>query len=114
MRVSKMGIVSVLALAFLTTPAKAEPSAAQFLSDIAKGGTAQLWMLYSYSVGFQWANAQVRYDKGKPLFCQAGKLAITPDQNAQILRDYVSRHPDKGKTQAGLVLLMAYQETFPC
>lgn len=115
MRVSERSIWATLALALgVATAARAEPTADRFISQIDDGDSLATLVLYGYATGFGWANGQIEVDKGKPLFCQTSKLAITPDQNVRILRDSLKRHPSYGSAPAGLALLRAYQETFPC
>jgi len=64
--------------------------------------------LLAYNVAVQSSN------KG-PLFCQPGKLALTPDQVADILRRWAEKQGKSGdKLPVELALLYALVETFPC
>ena len=71
-------------------------------------------ILGAFGVGIEWASVAVERDGGKPLFCLPTKLALTPVQQADMLRRHVKEYPFTADSPAGLVLLKAYQDTFPC
>jgi hypothetical protein len=103
-----------MAATVAAAPARSEPSAATVLEQIDKGDLMARMIVYGYSNGYDWANTELRDKKRAQLFCIPDKLVITPDQNTQILRDYVTAHPDMRTFPAGMVLLYAYIDTFPC
>ena len=115
-RAMKSAIRGAFILAALVplAPARAEQSATQFLADIDRSNTTSLLVLYGYGDGFGWANTELARNGEKRLFCVPGKLAITPEQNAEILRSYVKNHPVFGGAPGGFALLRAYEDTFPC
>ena len=71
-------------------------------------------VLSSYGVGMTWANDDVKVSGGKALFCIPNKLAITEEQTADILRRAIKENAYIGDLPAGLALLTAYKNTFPC
>lgn len=100
-------------LFLLPAPARAEIDAKTFLERIAKGDILSLLVLDGYANGFGWANAYLE-DKGqKKMFC-APDLAITAEQNADILRRHLKAEPSLATAPAGIALLRAYRATFPC
>ncbi|CCE06458.1 hypothetical protein BRAS3843_1730027 [Bradyrhizobium sp. STM 3843] len=71
-------------------------------------------MLGANENGMSWANAAIEVEGGVKLYCMPDSLALAPQQNVQILRQYVTDHPEHAKRPFGLVLLSALRETFPC
>lgn len=111
---------SALAIAFslgvASSPARAEPSAKEVLSLIDKGDQVALLILDAYSNGMDWANSELQSRNTPRLYCAPRNLAITANQTADILRQYL-KSPDGSVTShlpAGLILLRALQATFPC
>ena len=108
---------SMLALLALSSPAQAEETAKDTLAYI-DGADEEVANLYNVFVsalgtGIQWANV-VAHDNGQPIFCPPEKLAITRDQKVQLLRTIVKDNPRLANASAGLALMLAYKETFPC
>ena len=96
------------------TPAQAEADARTFLARIDSGDSLYLLTLNGYANGLSWANTYLD-EVGQPkLYCAPTRLAITAEQNADILRRYVADVPEAATAPAGLALLLAYRATFPC
>lgn len=109
---------AILASLLLAAPVHAEESAKVFLEKIdgrdqaaAADYTGRAFFIY---VGFSWALSLVVYEGQKAFYCPPQKLAMTPDQIVSVMRNYVIKNPDDGDLPAGLALLNAIQETFPC
>ena len=84
------------------------------MERIDRGDTLSLLVLDGYANGFEWANTYIE-EQGQPrMFCPPERLAITAQQNADILRRHVARVPQSATAPAGLALLFAYRATFPC
>lgn len=116
MRLARTLATSLVAgsLALLATPARAEADARTFLERIDRGDEVFLHMLDGYASGLGWANGYLEH-LGRPrLFCPPERLAITAQQNADILRRYVAAEPAAATAPAGLALLYALRATFPC
>jgi hypothetical protein len=66
------------------------------------------------AIGIEWTNSTMA-EKGLPtLYCQPDLLALNTENTFAMLDDYIrSRKPSPGFS-LGLVLLGAYQRTFPC
>jgi hypothetical protein len=92
----------------------AEPNSADALSQLDKGDTNVALILYGYATGYGWANAELRYDNKPRLYCEPEEFIPTIDQNILILREFIKRHPTYAQAPAGLGLLEAYKEMFPC
>ena len=95
-------------------PARAEADARTFLQRIDAGEQIFLYVLDGYANGFGWANSELKERGQAPLFCPPEDLAITAEQTADILRRFVRERPQAGNAPAGLALLMALQNVFPC
>jgi hypothetical protein len=99
---------------FLASPAHAEADANFFLQKIRDGDKATLYVLDGYSNAYSWTNVILEKREERPLYCPPEKLAITAEQNADILRRYVERNSFAGTMPAGFALLLALADTFPC
>lgn len=108
--------LGVFIAAFLPTVAQAEPSAEEVISMIDKGDQMALLILDGYANGMEWANTELESRGDALLFCAPRKLAITAEQNADILRQYIKTPPGSrvADLPAGIVLLNALRATFPC
>ena len=103
--------------ALISSPASAEPDASTFLQRIDQGGAQgeiAKHTLSAYENGLGWANAHLENEGQRRLYCPPGQLALTPDQVVDIFRRFVARNPEAGNSPAGMVLLFALQDTFPC
>lgn len=111
-----LAIVAVITgLVAAPSPARAENSAKWFLDQIDGGNTVALVVLDGYANGMSWANTDLKLRGLPPLFCEPDRLAITAQQNADILRRYVDgAGAALAEDPAGLVLLYALKDTFPC
>ena len=102
--------------------ARADLTAAEFLHS--HNNPRLKVMMESYLKGV--ADGFLRYSAGStlrsrrehiddvPLFCVPGKLAITLEQDIDILRKYLEENPNHGSDSVGAVLLHARIDTFPC
>ena len=98
-------------------PVRAEPSARDLIEiidkedDVSALGEAILLGLES---AYSWSNATLGNRGGKLLYCQPENLAITRSQLKDIFERFVEEHNELADEPAGLVLLLALEETFPC
>lgn len=98
----------------LAAPAQAEETAKWFINQADQGSTTAILVLTSYENGMAWSNAYLE-DRGEAkLYCTPAKLALTYDQIVDILRRYVAKYPKVGEEPAGLTLLYAMIDAFPC
>jgi hypothetical protein len=101
----------------LPSNANAEATAGEMLANIdARDARSTIYtaFLTGTTNGLAWANTDLE-DRGlTPLYCSPRKLAITLDQNIDILRQRVKESPELGTTPAGLAMLMALRMTFTC
>ena len=89
------------AMIALSAPAYAEADAKDFLAEIDKGSELHLQILNAYANGISWANTVLASKDRTKLYCPPSKLAITPEQNAAILRDYIRDEPSVASAPAG-------------
>ena len=64
--------------------------------------------------GFMAYNAWMRKHGGPPAFCLPGDLAMTTEQNEDIMLKSADRRAAKGDMLIALLLLWGLQDTFPC
>lgn len=88
-----------------------------FLRSARRDEALRMWV---WTTGQGFMMAQMIYKKnGYPyLYCQPGKLALTPEQYIEILTAYVSKD-DRGRREfdnsvASAWLFNALEQTFPC
>lgn len=109
-----MVLPAAILAAFLVSPAHAEADANTFLQQVGRGDQTTLYVLAAYEDGFSWANVVLEKRKVRALYCPPNKLALTADQDADILRRFVKDDAAAGAMPAGLALLLALSSTFPC
>jgi len=63
---------------------------------------------------YDWVNAQSENENTKMLFCPPENIAITVNQNMDILSRFIAAHPTEAKRSLGLVLLEALKDALPC
>ena len=56
----------------------------------------------------------VTYRKEPPMYCQPGKLSLTPPQLMDMLRRAVTADPKIGEADPALAILIVLRQTFPC
>ena len=94
----RFGIAALVGLA-LSGPAHAELTAKEALAKIdAKSdhGLLTLW-INGHVNALMWANVELGAKGRTQLFCQPGKLSLTPDQDVEILRQHVREVPKAGE-----------------
>jgi hypothetical protein len=109
-----MTIVAGLCALMFGAPARAEADASTFLAGIYGGDATMLMVLNGYANGISWANSVLAH-RGQPrLFCPPDDVAISPEQNAEMLRRYVRDNPRARTVPAGLAMFLALEASFPC
>lgn len=115
MSIKNLGIAAMACCAVIfSPPANAEINGGEMMKRIDEGSMPDKIALISYSTAYEWANTRLAYEKKNPLFCPPPKLSMTPDQTIDIFRQYVKSHVIATQTPAGLVMLWALEDTFPC
>lgn len=104
----------VLVLLVGSQSAIAQPTAQEILRGVDANDKSSRTIINAIADGFGWANAYLSTRGQTMLFCQPEKLAITTDQNADMIRQYLQAYPGDSQRAVGLVLLRAYIYTFPC
>ena len=64
--------------------------------------------------GLSWANAGLNSEHKPLLFCVPEKVALTSEQELDILKRYVHENPASADMSLGGVLLSALIDAFPC
>jgi hypothetical protein len=104
-------------LAFIT-PAQAEDSAKIYLEKIDQSdpqeSSRHRSVLAAFGIGLFWANIHLVATGGKPIYCQPENLVLTDYQEVDMVRRYIKEFPDAANAPAGLVVLKALQNVFPC
>ncbi len=107
---------AALLFTLLAGTASADMTIDQILSDKVNRSFV-LDVIRAQADGISWANTYLDVTRHEPLFCQPGKLAITPEQYLDIASRYVREHPSDAQKPAnslGLILILSLIEAFPC
>jgi hypothetical protein len=64
--------------------------------------------------GVAWANAALKFQKQKPLYCPPDTQNLTGEQALDILRKEIEARSTSGNFPWPAVLIRALQHTFPC
>ncbi len=73
-----------------------------------------LFYLSGVGAGLSWSNAFNARNGVEPTFCLPANLGLTGDQHVAIFQGYMNTHPDLGVRPAGVVMLFAMMDAFPC
>jgi hypothetical protein len=117
-------VFAILVLLFMTqTSAVADMTVKQYRAANASTSPRDVKEVQIYvfglGVGLSWGNSDATL-KGRPLYCQPGKLALGVADYLQLLDDRITSlskfvpSEKLGEFDIGLLLLEALQETFPC
>lgn len=91
-----------------------ETTAAYWAAAVQRSDRVYLAGLRGIADGIEWSNIRLQSNGQKKLYCPPEKLAMTVDQYRSIFVRYVKENPSEGQFPAGLVMLEALVETFPC
>lgn len=91
-----------------------EMTASYWAAAVERSDRIYLSGLRGIADGIEWSNTRLKTNGQKQLYCPPEKLAMTVDQYRSIFVRYVKENPSEGKFPAGLVMLEALVETFPC
>lgn len=80
----------------------------------AKSGEATVVYVLGVIKGFEWSNAEDRVKGREPLYCSPNNLAITPDQDFDILNRFIKARNFPVSTPIEGIALTAMENTFPC
>lgn len=112
-------IYIILAFAFMFPgSASAELTSNDILVVLEHGTGEQKIYANGYIHGaasaLEWADVYIRKRQTKSMFCIPTSLALTPQQEIDILKDGIIKRPSIGKHPVGFALLEAYLISFPC
>jgi hypothetical protein len=114
----KMLAALLVCLAILNTrPATANMTINTFEENMEHGGApavAAKYYIIGIEDGLSWANAELSNRRGINLYCPPGGIALTPDQTIDIMRRFVRAHSGATSDPIGAILLLAFEELFPC
>lgn len=109
-------LILALVIATVVTPARAEPSARDVISEFkAKVADTDIYVA-GVEQGLSWYGTAISSQKRKELYCEPERLALTPDQDINIVSSYLQRRKDRSAYDApfGMILLDALEDAFPC
>jgi hypothetical protein len=110
----RAALVAAAFAVLATSPTVAETTAKSLIAQIERGDQTSSFFLMGTGNGFSWANAKLYNDLNIRMFCVPGKLALTFDQELDILKKYVREHPTFADASAGNAFLSAMVDAFPC
>ena len=110
-------LIAVLMVSF-ATPSRAETSADDTLEFVMgdneeKAELAKIW-IDGMVTGLSWANVVLKSQGRSRLYCPPPDLALTNEQQIDILRRGVADEPGWGTYPVGLIMLQALQLAYPC
>jgi hypothetical protein len=112
------GVATMLAVALsaslVSESVCAEPLTKDVLADIRANNAVSKLYLRGLSDGFAWANISSAHDGNPKLFCQPETIALTIEQLIDIFKRFSKENPNFDNSSAGMVLLFALKEAFPC
>jgi hypothetical protein len=97
-----------------TSPAAAELSARDSIDKYRKNDPQISLFLNGLLQGFEWANSFLHTANRPEIFCEPEKLALTVNQEVDILNRYIEENPTYSNYPVGAVLLQALRDAFPC
>jgi hypothetical protein len=106
----RAAMVAAALVVLATTPARAK----SILERLERGDSNSKIFLMGVGNGLSWPNGQLHNTHKPQLFCVPEKVALTFEQELDILKRYVREHPASADTPVGGVLLTALIEAFPC
>ena len=63
-------------------------------------------------IAYGWANTDLQRKSKETLFCVPGMLTV--EHEVDIMVRHIEQVPEDGKQPAGIVMLYALKEAFPC
>jgi Rap1a immunity proteins len=111
-------VYAIVALACLSGAAHAEMTAKQLVTASINGLSINANPTYAYLrsivVGMTATNTRLIAYGRKPIYCLPLAFALTSSRNLDIISTFIAAHPEYSDYDAGLVLVEAMRETFPC
>ena len=83
------------------------------MQDPAAGPVTQI-LIEGIVLGISAMVAEDSVEGNKPFICQPDHLALTGEQDIQILNQWIHEHNPPANDMVEVDLLMALEETFPC
>lgn len=117
MRLRPLVVTLILALVapfLFAGSTRAEMSAKEMLERSKKGEALASFYIGAMGNAFSWATV---YEEGRinnPIYCPPAKVALTPDQIVDIMSRFVDRDAKFADKPAGITLLYALIDAFPC
>jgi hypothetical protein len=112
----KTGMCTLVAGLLMLSPAYAEPTARDTL--VALGGRHPdqyiKYYIHGIGTGIAWANSRLENKHMPRLYCEPEKVALTVEQEIDILERFVREYPKLGEIPVGAVLTLALMDAFPC
>lgn len=94
--------------------ARAEMSAADAVAGARKKTVLAISIISGVGQGLSWANVELG-SRGKPLlFCAPEQMALTWEQEVDVIDRYLKRYPANAEFPVGAVMLYALMDALPC
>lgn len=108
-------LLAIVAVTMATPPAQAgELPASETLEMYRQNKTFSALYMQGLKQGIEWAAAHFENKGASPSFCPPEDSEVTLDQIVVYMRKIVYDMPELGKHPTGVVMLLAYQDAFPC
>jgi len=89
-------------------------SADQAIAEYKKGNEGIKIFIKGILDGIEWANADISNGGGKKLYCQPPTIALTLEQDFDIMKRFIESHLDMGEYPVGMIVEISLKDTFPC
>jgi hypothetical protein len=76
----------------------------------------ETWLVYlnGAGAGYQVANIFIIRETKKGYYCPPAKLSLSGYNYAQLIDDYLKKHPVSDETHISIALALALDDAFPC
>ena len=91
-----------------------ETSTRDALRDYDKGNPIAVAYLQGLRTGLEWANSANQEMHQRLVYCAPSDIALKLEQYVRVMKDYVSKYPKLNEMPAGLAMVFAARDAFPC
>ena len=91
-----------------------ETSTRDALKDYDKRNPIAVAYLQGLRTGLEWANTANHDMHQRFVYCAPSNIGLTLEQYVRVIKDYVNKNPKLNEMPAGLAMVFAARDAFPC
>lgn len=119
MKLRAMLAALTMVLSISPLQASAEPTAKDLIEADANDDDLTIvrnLVFQTYYDAFMWASifVEVNSDGQSGIYCPPRNIVMQTEQVKSIFIEFIKNHPDQSEQAAGIVMLMALRDAFPC